>query len=394
MRSPITAFSLTCLLVAPAAFAQEGPRAGARFPSIFSRPQPGPASAEATKSPFGPAAASSERADPKVFPASTALPTPTPPDMIKASTLVLPTEPVEPFLLTKDNGPFMVMAKTFRGPEAERFAVALVKELRQQFGLPAYIVRTKDFPNRSNIRNVPPLAPEGIRQANLSDPERVRSYDEAAVLVGDCKSLDESEALWLRVKKLKPKCLNEIPTIFGWRTGLSTAIRTTNPYVPTQNIYPGRGKRDHLLGQMNSGPRSVVNCPGRYTLQVAEFGGRAVFNPEQKTVGMFSNEWLRKSTLATAADDAERVADILAKDPEIVRSGFQPYVFHDRTSSKVLVGAFQNPADPAALGLRDLLLKRAVPLADKQRGLIIAPGHQLTDLENPDHPIKTLAQAK
>ena len=394
MRSPIAAFGLACLLFAPAAFAQDGPRLGTRFQSLFSRPQPGAAKEGASKSPFGPNVGSNEKADANVFPASSTLPTPTPPDMIKASTLVLPTEPVEPYLLTKDNGPFMVMAKTFRGPDAERFAVALVKELRQQFGLPAYIVRTKDFPNRSNIRNVPPLAPETVRRAELSDPERVRSYDEACVLVGDCKSLDESEALWHRVKKLKPKCLNEIPTIFGWRTGLSTAIRTTNPYVPTQNIFPGRGKRDVLIGQMNSGPRSIVNCPGRYTLQVAEFGGRAAFNPDQKSIGMFSNDWLRKSPLATAADDAERLAEVLAKDPEIARTGFQPYVFHDRTKSKVMVGAFQNPTDPAAPKLRQLLLQRAIPLADKQRGAIIAPGNQLTDLEDPNHPIKSLAEAK
>ena len=29
--------------------------------------------------------------------------------------------------------------------------------------------------------------------------------------------------------------------------------------------------------QMNSGLRSIVNCPGRYSLQVAEFSGRSTY---------------------------------------------------------------------------------------------------------------------
>ena len=45
---------------------------------------------------------------------------------MKPSNLPLPNDPIEPYLLTKDNGPFMVMAKSFRGPDAERFALALV----------------------------------------------------------------------------------------------------------------------------------------------------------------------------------------------------------------------------------------------------------------------------
>ena len=88
----------------------------------------------------------------------------------------------------------MVIAKTFRGPEAERFALALAMELRHDYGLPAYILRHKDFPMRSMIRNVPPTAPAFMRKANLTEPEKVRSYDEAAVLVGNEKTLAGSEA--------------------------------------------------------------------------------------------------------------------------------------------------------------------------------------------------------
>src|SRR6185437_8541187 len=102
--------------------------------------------------------------DPKVFPSSASLPEPTKPDDLKPPTVALPDGPVEPYLLTKDIGPWMVMAKTFRGPDAERFALALVLELRNVYQLPAYIVRTKDFANRSLIRNIPPTAPADLKR--------------------------------------------------------------------------------------------------------------------------------------------------------------------------------------------------------------------------------------
>src|SRR4029077_11275691 len=111
--------------------------------------------------------------------------------------------------------------------------------------LPAYILRSKDFPGKSNIRGVQPTADPGVVQANINLPERFRTYDEAAVLVGNEKTLKGSEALLHRVKKIKPDCLNDMPKIFKGREGLSTAIRTTNPYVAAQELYPH--KQDRLI---------------------------------------------------------------------------------------------------------------------------------------------------
>src|SRR5258706_13780286 len=98
------------------------------------------------------------------------------------ATIALPQEPIEPYLLTRDAGPFMVMAKTFRGPDAERWALALVLELQIEHHLPAYILRTRDFPMRSNIRNVPPTAIPEIRKPFVLEPEKSRTHDEAVVL--------------------------------------------------------------------------------------------------------------------------------------------------------------------------------------------------------------------
>ena len=58
---------------------------------------------------------------------------------------------------------------------------------------------------------------------------------------------------------------------------------------------------------------------------------------------------LKGSPLRTAADDAEQMADKLAKDPEFQRLGVPVYVVHDRTSSRVFVGSFDSPTRPAGI---------------------------------------------
>ena len=85
----------------------------------------------------------------------------------------LPNDPIEPWLLTKKDGPFMVLAKTFRGPDSEKLALLLAKELRAKYNLPAYILRSKDFPGKSNIRGIPPQADPGVVQANVNVPEKI-----------------------------------------------------------------------------------------------------------------------------------------------------------------------------------------------------------------------------
>jgi hypothetical protein len=135
-----------------------------------------------------------------------------------------PDEPIEAYLLSKENGPFMVMAMVFRGPEAEKMALALCKELRHDPGLPAYILRSKDaFPMRGNAVANPPGA--------------VRHHEEVAVLVGDEKTKEATEILLKKVKSLQPKCLNDMPRTWTYQhgIGLSRALRTTNPYLS-----PGR----------------------------------------------------------------------------------------------------------------------------------------------------------
>src|SRR5262249_1222213 len=153
--------------------------------------------------------------------------------------------------MTKDAGPFMVMAFTFRGPNSAKYAQALAIELRNDYQLPAWVFLTKLQPMHSNIRGVPPTAAYNVKSPDISPPEGNRIFDEAAVLVGNCKTLAESVDLLCKVKKIHPKCLKNYQDIYRWRRdkGLSRALRTTNPYVPAQYLYPR--KVDPMLVQMN-----------------------------------------------------------------------------------------------------------------------------------------------
>ena len=142
---------------------------------------------------------------------------------------------------------------------------------------------------------------------------------------------------------------------------------------------------------MNSGPHTVYNCPGRYSLQVAEFGGRSFFNPTPADPRLFGKEALTSSPLKTAGDNAERLADALAKATGRAADRV-PALRLPRPDVEQGHGRrVQQPQHPKAAQLRETLLRIAVPLADRKKaGVIIAPANTLTDLEDPNRPIKTL----
>jgi hypothetical protein len=377
MRTTIAAAAIAASLIVPGADAlAQG--------SIFSRNKTAKATVDpnATQAGNSGSSSSANPAKGEVLPYNTEVP---PPNMEEMKpTIPLPTGPIEPYMLTKANGPFMVLAYTFRGPDAPRQALALVLELRNQYKLPAYILLPKKFPGKSNIRGVPPQAPQFALKDDVGLPELIRALDEAAVLVGDEKTVKDATDLMKTVKKLHPLCIDGQPQMWHVRKGqgLSRATRTTNPFVPAEELFARQP--DVMVGQMNDGPHNIRYCPGRYTLQVANFGGRSSFDPDNDP--RFKGLMGAKSPLATAHDDAERLAEALSRDRDIQKTGFVPYVYHDRYSSRVTIGSFANPADPAAQQLHDRLIELAVDL-NKRRvsDTMIVPATALLDLT----PIKS-----
>ncbi|HEU5117074.1 MAG TPA: hypothetical protein VFT74_10450, partial [Isosphaeraceae bacterium] len=188
--------------------------------------------------------------------------------------------------------------------------------------------------------------------------------------------------------------------------GLKWAMVTVNPLIPAQHLYPGNGhatptlkpgqavdpsviitkfeqahKSDPLVVRMNKGPHSIYNCPGPYTLQVAQYRGRVTRDVNDPNFSKKS--FLQQSPLATAADDAERLAANIAKC-EALLPGMKPYVYHDRFSSTVTIGAFSGPNDPKLGQLRASTTNLSLELLKKEyTQLPLAPANYPMPVPRP-----------
>lgn len=282
-----------------------------------------------------------------------------PRDQVKPANVPLPVDPIDPYLVNKRVGPFMISVQVFQGPQAIQFAQALVMELRRDYQLPAYVWPRKLKPGNSNIRDVNPTAPPEVQVGKIDDAARMRTLDEAIVLVGDCKSQDEAESLLKQVKKISPAFLSNVPSIMPWRKkDLRRSFVTVNPLVSSQDLYAAR--RDPLIDRMNKSEFGISNCRGQYTLQVTEFTGRSQWT--NGGVGGFirdskeeADKKLKESPLMTAGEDAELLAKSLMADKRFQKLGVRPYVMHDRYGSRVLVGEFKDRNDPKIASLNEAL---------------------------------------
>ena len=328
-----------------------------------------------------PASSTAAKRDSGAIKTNGVLPALTPVDELAKTRINLPTEPVEPYLLTKEAGPFMVHAHTFRGPDAVRYAQALAMELRSTHQMRAYIYFKKIKPLNSNVRGVPPTAAASDGDGRISEPEIYRIYDEAAVLIGDAATMKDAETLLAAVKKVKPTVLSDVPSVFPWRNGvgLKKAIVTANPLVPAQQLFAR--ETDPLVDRMNHGPHSVYNNPGPYTLVVARFLGRSTYDAGDKE--FFSDSNIKKSPLAKGTDEAELMAAELNKDPQIQQAGYKAYVYHDRTKSVVTLGQFGTRLEPQNMA-KDQKVQSIRQHLDKLNQKYLASGKFQTPLSPTD----------
>jgi len=259
--------------------------------------------------------------------------------------------------LAEENGPWMIMACSFSGEGAEQQAKDLVLELRKRYKLSAYSHKVrfdfKDAPGRGIDQFGAPLR---MRY------QRGHELEEFAVLVGDYPAVDDPNAQ-KTLQKLKystPDCLQLADgkktnqSLAGWRMmqkqfqetiasdkrkkgPMGHAFITTNPLLPKEYFAP-KGV-DKLVIQMNEGVKhSLLDCPGKYTVQVARFTGTVIL--DQRAIREIENGKEMKSSLADAADKAHRLTEALRM------KGYDAYEFHDRYASIVCVGSFDGVGTP------------------------------------------------
>ncbi len=271
-------------------------------------------------------------------------------------------DPDKDYRLSQENGPWTILACTFSGDGAEEQARELVLELRRRYKLPAYTHHMQFDLDKADGRGLNRFGgPVQMRY------RRGETVDETAVLVGDYPAVDDPEAqrTLRRLKQFEPDCLEidaSRPTtrnLAAWRTlasqinrdpesagPLSKAFVTTNPLLPRDYFAP-HGVDPEVLEWNTGVQHSLLDCPGRYTLQVATFKGRTLIKQDEIEAVERGDKHLR-SGLAQAAEKSETLCLALRM------KGYEAYQFHDRYASIVTVGSFDSVGTPRPDGKMEI----------------------------------------
>ncbi len=284
--------------------------------------------------------------------------------------------------LAERDGPWLVLATTFQGETAREDARKLAQELRSRHRMQAY-THEKAFDYTGAEQGIgfnPDGSPKRMRYANAGQ------VVEVAVLVGDYTTFEDprGQKALQQIKQLRPEALGgshtkaQLVAAFlqanrqhagaaAAKPPMHAAMLIPNPLLP--DSYFAQQQVDDFVLKMNADVKhSLLDCPGRHTVRVATFTGSGTFdtgaaaNEEPPSGGFvdvnrlvsalkgqgWDNPKLRgieqESRLVEAASEAHKLTEALRK------SGWQAWEFHDRDSSIVCVGCFEQLAVPGAEG--------------------------------------------
>jgi hypothetical protein len=266
------------------------------------------------------------------------------------------------YALSDNNGPWMIMACSFSGEGAEKQAQDLVLELRKRYKLPAYIHKMQIDLKKAEGRGVDRFgAPVKMRYRKGSEIEEV------AVLVGDYAAVDDPDAqkVLQKLKYTVPQCLDlkENKTTYQSLAALRTiqsmvgssnkekgpmghAFITTNPLLP-KDFFTPNGLDPFVVDMNKNVTHSLLECPGKFSVQVATFKGRVIIKQDEIAAVESGKEALN-SDLADAAMKAHLLTEALRM------KGYEAYEFHDRYASIVTVGSFDTVGTPRTDGRTEI----------------------------------------
>jgi hypothetical protein len=100
---------------------------------------------------------------------------------------------------------------------------------------------------------------------------------------------------------------------------------------------------------LNKGvPYSLLDCPGKFTVQVATFKGKVIIKMQEEIREIEEGREALGGELAAAA----RKADNLTRALRV--KGYEAYQFHDRYASIVTVGSFNSVGTPRPDGKTEI----------------------------------------
>lgn len=266
----------------------------------------------------------------------------------------------KPYLLTQEDGPWMILAHTFLGPGSQERAERLVLEIRRDLNLPAFLYE-KEIDFSGEVNPGPPIRRTGgaaAYQRKMRYANEIR-YEAHAVLVGeydtsehpriesdlekiktaqcgvfgDAKEMAAETDIRNPVTAVKALHHRLVKKMGDPKLGaMGNAFLTRNPMLP-EDFFQAP-EVDAFVRHLNEGkPHSLIDhCQGNYTVVVRTFSGfNTIVDGKKDKVFEPSGERLDRC----AADAAEMVR-LLRKE------GVEAYQFHDRTQSIVTIGSFEN----------------------------------------------------
>lgn len=263
--------------------------------------------------------------------------------------------PNKTYTLSENNGPWMIMTCSFSGKGADNQARELALELRNRYKLEAFVHRVTFDLGAAPARGVDQFGMP-IRATYRHGSE----IEEWAVLVGNYASVDDTEAqrVLQKIKLAQPKCLEvgegkrTNVSLANWRRVISHAVGgdqqqhgpmghafiTTNPVLPPE-FFNTRGVDQFVLDMNRDVEFSLLDCPGKYSVQVKQFRGEVIID-QNRIRQIEGGEAKMKSNLINAGEQAERLTKALRM------KGYEAYCFHDRAASIVCVGSFDSVGTP------------------------------------------------
>jgi hypothetical protein len=318
-------------------------------------------------------------------------------------------DPAKTYSLTEANGPWMIMACSFSGDGAEKQAQELAYELRKRYKVAAYTYKGRFDPGEAQGRGVDefgnPRKWKYQKYKDSKDKEQARNPElsEVAVLVGEYQSAEDSDAqvMLRKIKFATPQCLEvkdgqeTHQDLTGWRMiqkqvyeaigsekkklgPMGHSFLVPNPMLPA-DYFSQRKAVDEEIVALNKGvPYSLLDCPGKYTVQVATFKGQVIIKQEEiKAIQEGRKEM--KGELAEAARKADQLTAALRM------KGYEAYQFHDRYLSMVTVGSFNSVGTPRTDGRTEIN-----PEIHKIMTTFGAESKTLPGQATPVTPLKTL----
>ena len=241
-------------------------------------------------------------------------------------------DPNKEYRLTETDGPFIIFAAGFSGPNARQDAHSVVLDLRRTNNWHAYVYEMKpDFDVQTDFRQ----ARHNVHPGRAAQYRNRGGEPEFAVVIGNFASMEDRQLIRTleEVRKTLPESLKGR----GSPTPFSMAFPVANPMLPPKHQ---QGVVDAFVESLNRGPYSLLRNPHPYTVQVATFvTGITVMERTSNISSLLNRHTDNDSDLAAELERGEQKAMTLVS--ALRERGHEAYVFHDRQRSIVTVGGFE-----------------------------------------------------